>query len=334
MENLSGVFQLTMTDKGGSSAQSIKPNDPCKILINGEIVITGYVDKISPSFDAQSHEIQVSGRDKAGDLVDSSVVGGTGQFKNKTIEEIIRKICEPFEIPVKSNVGTTKSLETFSVDQGATAYETIHKLAKKGGFLVISDGRGGIVLTRTGTEKMTVPLTQGANILAANCDYDGAQMHSQYIVKGQKQGKGTESVKKIAHNKAVVTNEYANRYRPLLIIEDGQADEKSVKDRVKWEATVRAAKAKQSNITVQGWQSGGGLWGINKLVQIDSSYLGVTEEWVISSVNFTLDESGELAKITVTPPEAYSELDDDKIKKKKGKKGKKEKAGKFQWSGD
>ncbi len=333
MENLSGSFELTMSDNGGNAANSIKPNDPCTVLINGEIVITGYVDKIVPSFDATNHEIKVSGRDKAGDMVDSSAIDGTGQYKNQTIDQIISKVASPFGIGVENKVGSTKTLETFNRDQGATAFETIQKLARKGGFLVVSDGKGGVMLTRTGTEMMDVPLVQGQNILAANCEYNASEMHDQYHVKGQKQGKDTDTVKKIAHNKAKVTNEYANRYRPLLIIDDGQSDETSVQDRAKWEATVRAARAKQAEITVNGWQSGGGLWGINRLCQVESSYLGINDVMVISTVNFTLDENGELAKITLTPPEAYSQLSGNSISKKKGAAGKTESNNNFAWSG-
>lgn len=333
MENLSGSFDLTMTGADGNPATTIKPNDPCTILINGEIVITGYVDKIAPSFDANNHEIKVSGRDKAGDMIDSSAMDGTGQYKNQSIDQIIKKIAAPYGINVTNNVGSTKMLETFNRDQGATAFETIQKLARKGGFLVVSDGKGGVILTRTGTETVGGSLIEGENILAANCEYDASKMNSEYHVKGQKQGKDTDTVKKIAHNKAVVANEYSNRYRPLLIIDDGQADETSVQDRARWESTIRAARAKQAQITVNGWQSSGGLWGINKLVQVQSNWLGINDMMVISQVNFTLDENGELARITVTPKEAYTPLSGNSISKKTGSSGKAESKQPFHWSG-
>jgi len=321
MENLSGSFQLSMTDPDGSGATRIRPNDPCTVLINGQIVITGYVDKVTPSFDESSHQLVVTGRDKAGDLVDSSVVNGTGQYNNQKLDAIIRKVAEPFGINVESKV-STKKLETFNVDQGATGLETIQKLAKKGGFLVISDGKGGIQITRSGSESMETALVQGQNILAANCEYDASKNYSEYHVKGQKQGKDTDTVKRIAHNKAIVENEFVNRYRPLLIIDDGQSDETSVKDRARWEASIRRAKATKAEITVVGWQENpgtGAIWGINKLVKVESSLLGINDMMLISSVNFTLDENGELARITVTPPAAYSGIASDKISKPKGK---------------
>jgi prophage tail gpP-like protein len=337
MENLSGSFQLTLTDPSGSGAATIRPNDPCTVLINGQVVITGYVDKVTPSFDAESHQLVVTGRDKAGDLVDSSVVNGTGQYKNQKIDAIVKKVAEPFGIEVENKVGSTKKLETFNVDQGATGLETIQKLAKRGGFLVVSNGKGGIQITRAGTETMGTALVQGQNILAANCDYDASKKHSEYHVKGQKQGRDNDSVKKIAHNKAIVENEFTNRYRPLLIIDDGQSDETSVKDRAKWEAAIRQAKATKAEITVVGWQENpgsGSIWGINRLVKVESSLLGMNDTMLISSVNFTLDENGELAKITVTPPSAYSSMSGDKISKPKGKAGEKsEKNNPYSWSG-
>jgi prophage tail gpP-like protein len=325
MENLSGSFQLTLTDPGGSGATSIRPNDPCTVLINGQLVITGYVDKVTPSFDAESHQLVITGRDKAGDLVDSSVVNGTGQYKKQKIHSIVKNVAEPFGVNVenKSGGGADKTLETFNVDQGATAFETIQKLAKKGGFLAVSDGKGGIQLTRAATEMMGTALVQGVNILSANCDYDASQKHSAYHVKGQRQGKDNDPVKKIARNKAVVDNEFVNRYRPLLIVADGQADEKDVKDIANWEATIRAAKATKAEITVVGWQENpgsGSLWGINRLVRVESSWLGMNDTMLISSVKFTLDENGEQATITLTSKDAFKEGGSG-TKKKAGKAG-------------
>lgn len=319
MENLSGSFALQLSDQDGGTATAIKPNDPCVVMINGQVVITGYVDKVTPSFDATSHKIMVTGRDKAGDLVDSSHVKGTGQYKNKKIDEIVKDVASPFGVEVTNNV-ESKTLETFNVDQGATAFEVIQKLAKRGNFLAVSDGKGGVLLTREATEMMGTSLIQGENILAANCDYDASKKHSEYIVKGQKQGKDDDPVKSIARNKASVANDYVNRYRPLLIIHDGQADQSVVKERAQWEAKIRASKATKAEITVQGWDSGGGLWGINRLVQVQSNWLGINDVMLITNVSFTLDENGELAKITLASQGSYSN-DSSGLTKKSGKAG-------------
>ena len=326
MENLSGSFALQLSDAGGSAATAIKPNDPCTVSINGQIVITGYVDKVTPSFDATSHKIMVTGRDKAGDLVDSSHTKGTGQYVNKKIDEIVKDIASPFGVPVTNNV-ESKTLETFNHEQGASAFEIIQKLAKRGNFLAVSDGKGGIVLTREATEMMGGSLVQGENILAANCDYDASKKHSEYIVKGQKQGKDNDPVKKITQNMSSVSNDFVNRYRPLMIIHEGQADESAVKERARWEAKIRSSKAVKAEVTVQGWTSGGGLWGINRLVQVQSEWLGISDVMLITNVDFTLDENGEIAVITLMQQGSYSEMSGDKISKKAGKAGKDEAKG-------
>jgi prophage tail gpP-like protein len=320
MENLSGSFALQLTDQSGGTANAIKPNDPCTVLINGQLVITGYVDKVTPSFDATSHKIMVTGRDKAGDLVDSSVIHKSGQWKNKKIDEIIKDVASPFGINV-DNKTESKTLETFNLDQGATAFETIQKLAKRGNFLAVSDGKGGLLLTREATEMMGVPLIEGQNILAANCDYDASKKHSEYHVKGQKQGKDEDKVKKITQNKSMVTNDFVNRYRPLLIIHEGQADESAVKERARWEAKIRNSKATKAEITVQGWDSGAGLWGINRLTMVESNWLGIHDMMLITNVSFTLDENGELAVISLAQQGSYSKATGDKISKKPGKAG-------------
>jgi prophage tail gpP-like protein len=325
IENLSGAFQLGMTDKWGSSPgliqpppREIKPTDPCTVEINGEVIITGYVDKVAPSYDALNHTIQVDGRDKAGDLVDCSVINGSGQYNNQKIENIIKNICDPFGIPVITKVDTGKAIPTFSVEQTATCFETIQKLCKMRQCLAISDGKGGLTITRSGNDAARTPLIEGQNIIVGNGDYDFTERYQKYVCKGQKQGKDTDTVNTIAQNKGVVTDEYIPRYRPLLIVAQGQADGKSCLDLAKWEATVRMGKSRRFVITVAGWkQENGELWGINKLVTIKSPWLGVTDILLIAGVNFRLDENGELTDLTLTSKEAYITLDDDSIRRGK-----------------
>jgi hypothetical protein len=60
-----------------------------------DTVLTGYVDSVSPKFDASSRTFAVSGRDKAGDLVDCSIEGQPAQWVNLSMLQIARSWRSP-----------------------------------------------------------------------------------------------------------------------------------------------------------------------------------------------------------------------------------------------
>src|SRR5687768_15932922 len=98
IENLSGVFNLTLTDRWAKQTNPvvIKSGDPCILYINGVVVITGYIDTVNITLDANNHTIQVTGRDKTADIIDCSIIEGSGQYKNLNLEQIAKRICKPF----------------------------------------------------------------------------------------------------------------------------------------------------------------------------------------------------------------------------------------------
>lgn len=320
LENLSGSFYLEMAERGGESGAIqtgyIRPGDPCTISINGKVIITGYIDKLAPSYDAKVHAIGIYGRDRAGDLVDSSVIDITGQFKQQKIEAIIKTICAPFNISVTTDVDTGKYLETFSIDQGATVFQTIQKLCNMRQVLCVSDGKGGIKITRAGDGTAYTALIEGQNILAGRAEYDFSERYQTYLVKGQKQMFDSETPQVAAESEGRFVDDGIKRYRSLLVIADGQVDTAVCQEIAKWESRVRVGKSAQLNITVASFNDGANdIWGINRMVQIQSPLLYVNGSLLISGVNFRLSDEGETTELALTSREAFETMDISKLKK-------------------
>jgi len=313
METLAGVFNLSLTDNIGRSnspikkSPTIRPGDTCSVLLNGETVITGYIDKVTPMIDATTHTIIIQGRDKTGDLVDCSMTQPINQWKGLTADQIIERICSPFGIPVSTNVSVGDPFETFVVDQGSTCFEVIQKLCYMRQLLAISDGKGGLLLTTTGTDRANTSLVEGENIKAGQADYDYSQRFSSYLCKGQKQGVDLSNQIDNTGNFGEYDDPAITRYRPIMVIADGQASIADCTQRAKWQGAIARGKSRKLTITVNSWsQANGSLWGINKIVPIKSVLLGVQDNLLISACNFKLDENGEITVLTVTDPEAYT----------------------------
>ena len=65
MDAVAGAFSISLADKwqDGAEAMPIAAGMECEVLIGKSKIITGYIDKSSPSFSAQDHGIAITGRD-------------------------------------------------------------------------------------------------------------------------------------------------------------------------------------------------------------------------------------------------------------------------------
>ena len=61
---MASSFSLTVSDRFIGSKSNIPLDEECQILIDGTPVITGYLDEITPSYSASSHEVKFAGRSK------------------------------------------------------------------------------------------------------------------------------------------------------------------------------------------------------------------------------------------------------------------------------
>lgn len=102
VERCPSDFQIEMTNKypGQQFDVTVKPYDACQLLIGDDIVITGYVDRVSPAYSATSHSITVTGRGKCQDLVDCAAEWPGGQILGSSVLEIAQKLASYYGITV------------------------------------------------------------------------------------------------------------------------------------------------------------------------------------------------------------------------------------------
>lgn len=307
IEQISGSFDLTVSDRwpGQASGRPILTGDSCRLLVDGEVLITGYVDDMSISHDGSKHEVSVSGRDKTGDLVDCSAIKGSGQWANRKLEQIAADLCAPFGIQVHTAVDTGKAFSNFALQEGESVFEALERMAKIRAVLLTADGAGALVITRPGNDRVDTDLVLGQNILEASGSSSQRERYSQYILKGQSAGGDSWNGAQAAQAKSTAGDPAVTRYRPLVVVSDSQGDGLSLKDRALWEATFRAARATDVAITAQGWKHRGGIWAPNAIVHVKDEFLGLDDDLLIKSVNLVLNESGTRAMLGLTRPDAF-----------------------------
>ncbi len=309
IEQIAGTFEMSVTERwaGQASARPIRPGDPCQVLIGGQPVITGYVDDVRISYDAQDHSVTVSGRDKTGDLVDCSAVYKTGQWSNRRIDQIAADLCAPFGITVQAITDVGTPFATWNIEEGETVFECIERGARMKALLLISDGEGRLLLARAGTGRVGVELVEGQNILRAEALFSWRERFSTYTVKAQVPGNddifGISASQVTGH----ATDSTINRYRPLIVIAEDNGSPATLAQRAQWEAVVRMGRGNRGTISVQGWreQAGGDLWQPNRLVRVRSPMLSVDADMLIAGCSYLLDDRGTRTELTICRREAF-----------------------------
>lgn len=348
IETIANSFRLSVSERwtGQSESWPIVEEDACTLWCGNHILLTGFVDIRSHTEDAAAHSLTIAGRDSAGALVDCSAILSQSEFNNVPILEFCKMLGAPFGIVftlqdglsdaaisstspksptakaraggAPSSVGSagkSSSLKIGSpvaklpVNPGDSPHELIDRACRMVGVLPVSDGLGGVVLTRAGGVRATTPLVRGVNILSAEATFDATKRYRRYVVSGQGQGSDTTYGTTVAAVKEEATDMNVRRSeRVLLVRPELPVTAKLASARASWEAAVRAARAADVVITVQGWtQEDGSLWPVNAIVPVNDPVVGIkAEDMVIAEATFALSqESGSTTRLKVVRPDAF-----------------------------
>ena len=104
----------------------------CELLISGDSVIKGHIDKVAPSFSATDHGITISGRDASADLVDCSAVHKPGHWLNQDALQLASILAGPFGVSVTAEGDIGAPIPSFKLEQGETAFEALDRCSNSG----------------------------------------------------------------------------------------------------------------------------------------------------------------------------------------------------------
>ncbi|WP_153114624.1 phage baseplate assembly protein [Rhodocyclus tenuis] len=315
IEQLAGTYELEITERwpGSLRRRPIRPGQPCQLLLDGDVVITGYVDTVMVDFDATRHTLRVSGRDKTADLVDCSAAYKTGQWHKVKIDQLARDLLKPYDIAViiDDGVDIGSALDSFSIQEGESVFECLERAARLKALLLTSNPDGDLVITRAGKHRLDYGLVEGDNIKAARGEFSWKERFSSYTVKGQ--GRlGAEGDQVHSSPSAKVADDIITRPRPLIVLAEAHSKNATLKDRAEWERNVRRGRSARGSVTVQGWvDPAGNIWQPNTIVPVTSSMLLLdAAEMLIVGCTYTLDDQGgTLTELAISQPEAFQLLE-------------------------
>lgn len=298
-------FTLKVSEEGPPPDKlwTFRPGTKVDIYANDDLLATGYVDDYAPSYDAEHHEVTVTGRSKAGDYVDSSADVPGGLFENKTPEEIAREL-DRYGIGIGARVPGEK-IPYYQLHQGETAFRAAERACRQQGICLMGKADGSIELTNAEKAgRQPGSLVLGQNILAANGHVSHAKRFSDYTIKGQGRaghGEGALRVAETAEDPAV------QRYRNRTVIAETGTDNARASERAKIEAQRLAGLSTRATVTAQSFRDDtGALWEANNLVFVDCPWLRIHGDMLIETVRLTQSkEGGSVSLLALVDPRAF-----------------------------
>jgi prophage tail gpP-like protein len=308
-------FDLEVTERYPNTSDiNVQPGQPCTIQIGGDLVITGYVDRYQATISAGTHSIRISGRSKSEDLVDCSAVFGDVnqpgfQVINGTTLAIVEQLAAPYNVPVKTMAGDGVTIPQFNILLGETPWEIIDRITRYSQMLVYDLPDGSIMLANVGKQSMASGFSIGDNVEQAGVAFSMDGRFSEYeghltsvLTFGTDGGVNTPGVGE------VIKDDGVPRFRKRYVISEQFVEgEPIVKKRAVWEMNKRKGQSYQFTVTCDSWRdSAGKLWEPNMLAPIQAAALKLTNaSYIIASVSYLRDESGQHGQLVLMPPEAF-----------------------------
>lgn len=330
MEEFCPSFEVNFRDKWAERAEPVPINkgDAFAVTVDGDVLITGWIDDVNADYDATTHTLSAAGRSLTGDLVDCTAVvkerKARGWPKGTTPRTIATALCAPFSI----NVGgpdvaaqlDEKLVRPFAIERGEIVLDALSRIADLKGLILQTTREGNVLFCRAaGAKKVATVLRSGDNIKRARYTSSDRDRFSHYTFFGQTSaddnwnGEASTLISGFAEDREI------KRYRPHEVTSHTQSDKKDLGYRAKLERNTRAGRAETITYTVRGWRHKDGLWSPKTLVQVDDAILNVRGEMMASGVVLTVTGGGSAgyeAEIEVCDKHAYDVVETPKPKRK------------------
>ncbi len=317
LTNFARFFDFTATSTEAKQLP-FKVGDSCQITIDKELVLTGFIERMDISYSGGNHTIRVSGRDKVGDLVDSSLekldIQGDISF-----EDVIRRVLEELTFSASDIlvINLVEGLENFVKDTdilspstGQNSWDFLETLARKKNVLLRTNNDGDILIERS-PEGNTGGASEGFNtttlanrldnstnnILSSSTSFDDTQVFNKYTVRSQS---NVSTLKSIFEDATATVDKFGEAIQEdirttrqlVLQAENASVNDESI-NRAQWEANFRQARQRVYSCTINGFRdSQGVIWDVNQLIRVDDDFAGINGNMLIDSVTFIFDLTG------------------------------------------
>ena len=297
-------FSLDVSEKWPNGGWRIPGGSACEIFIDGDLDITGYVDKHSFSIDDNDHTVTINGRSKTSDIVDCGCIHEPGNWVEQTAGAIAEELCGPFGIVVDIQAEGAP-IPKYDINQGETVFETIERAAKSQQFLIVTNPFGDLVLTDSNNAEHYNFVLPDYLIASANFDY--SKRYSHYLVKAQQHGPDFDDPAEACEVVGECEDTKLPRYRSKVIRPEGSINQDEATKRAEWERNRDIGESISVKIELQGFYTPDNkLWDINRIIRVTDDVLGLDHDLLIYALTRRQTKTeGTKTILELAPPEAF-----------------------------
>lgn len=293
------AWHVTLGLRDGALPAAVTAGAPVEVWVGNDRVMTGRIDEVTHRIDKRSHTYNISGRDRAADLVDCSAPIFTR--RQPQLADIVAALTKSFGI-TKTRIAadSTRVREKVSVEPGDTAWDALAHAAEANGLWPWFEPDGTLVVG--GPDYSTTPVGtlilrtsgQGNNVESLSLRKSIAERYSKLTVLGQTHGTEHETGKNALHASVTDPEMAAIAYRPKIIV-DHESDNAGVAtDRARKllaDARLRGfsltATVPGHAIVAPGQPSDGKLWQPGQRVHVLSEPHGIDGIYFLLGRRFT-----------------------------------------------
>ena len=329
LDALSNTFGFGTTSLDGLPLP-FRGGEACRVFADEELILTGFIELVNVDMGTEDHGIDVQGRDRTGDLLDSSM-DSKADIRASSLKRIIEKVIAHLDPTTKkanriqvvdeANPARFDPVKDVAAPEpGQNAFEFIEKLARKRQVLLTSNGDGAIVISSGSGTEVDATIQHRArddgsnNVQTFSVSYDTTGRFNLY--KSTSQGNlvtlnlagvvGNDQIVSQGANKSAIDEEIRKGRQWILVGESTMSSSENLK-RARWERNTNRAKGKVYVATVTGFRNQTGeLWGVNQIIQVNDEFAGIEAKMLVDSVTFNLTPEGRTSVLSLLDVDAYS----------------------------
>jgi prophage tail gpP-like protein len=298
-----------------------------QVYIAGQLAFTGYVDKrkgtgaksgkkgtkekdsgdsggtISSNIGPDEYTIKLTARGKTKRLVDSAHQHPTTNMLKPTTKEVVEKLIEPWKTQLDWK-GEVIKLDKVRFRDGARVIDELNRVAVENCYFMYETRDGKLCVTDGCAGGSGDPLILGVNILEFSAEQSEDQDKSKVKVKGQRSKKDKWGEEAVLKTHKEMTNKRMKSFVPQIIQHNGDADEKTLERRARFEMNARAAKSKKITIEVFHVQTPSGQpWDIGNTHYVEVPVEGIFDMFECTELTYTVNHEKTLkTSLTLSPP--------------------------------
>ncbi len=272
---------------------SADPGARCAVWINGQIELTGIVDRLEQTMDESTHGWVATGKSLIG-LVERSYITNWSEPPTTLAAAAKRYLGEiPFvhELPWTIE-GDDPSVTHAGLDVGDTVFKVLNEFAQNRGLLFWARGNGEIVFGKAeGKGDPHYKLTS-RQIKSRTIVQDISGLHSKILIVSDSDA---------GHQVISATNPSAPIKIPFAAAYNGH-DGSGLQKQANEYTRQEKLQAFSMDCTVRGFSLNGLNWAVNKRVQVDDEVTGFSDTLLVRTREFAFDKtSGSTTKLSLSP---------------------------------